>query len=82
MDSTLDNLQTISSREQALAAWDRKAVVIRENGDYTFVYPLLRKGVMYPGFDLRRDCCLNNFVSVEKAKQWVTAKGWEFVVLK
>jgi hypothetical protein len=37
---------------------------------------------MYPGFDLRRDCCLNNFVSVEKAKQWVTAKGWEFVVLK
>lgn len=78
----VDTLQTISTREQALAAWDRKAVVIRENGGYAFVYPLLRKGVMYPGFDLRRDCCLNNFVSVEKARDWVVAKGWEFVVLK
>jgi hypothetical protein len=82
MRDSVENLQTISTREQALAAWDKRSVVIRESGDYAFVYPLLRKGVKYPGFDLRRDCCLNNFVSVEKAKAWVEAKGWEHVVLR
>lgn len=78
----MGDLEIVSTREEALASWDRKKVIVREVGGPVFVYPMLGRGVKYPTLDLRRDCCLNNFVSVEKAINWVRAKGWEYVVLR
>jgi len=77
----ISNLQEITSREAALKAWDRDSVIIRTHGDYVFVYPMLGKGFRYPNFDLRRDCCLNNFVSLARAVDWADLKNYRYVIL-
>lgn len=72
----------ISSREQAIKAWDREQVIIREDEGYYFIYPLLGKGYKYPSFDLRRDCCLNTFVNYEMAAKWSKEAGYQHTFLR
>ena len=66
----------VSTREEAFKVWDRRGVIIREDDGYYFVYPRLGRGIKYPGFDLKRDCCLNTFISREKAEQWALDMGY------
>jgi hypothetical protein len=66
----------VSSKAEALEAWDKEGVVIREDDGYVYVYPLLGKGVMYPNFDLRRECNLMGFSDVEQAVFWAKSRGY------
>jgi len=73
--------EVISSRQEAMAAWDKTSVIIREDDGYYFVYPLLGRGYKYPTFDLKRQCCLNTFLSEQKAIEWAEARGYKFSIL-
>ena len=74
-DKTVE-LVEIASKEDALAAWDNEAVLIREDEGYVYVYPALGKGYYYPQFDLMRECCLMGFVSTDQASLWARSKGY------
>ena len=50
-----NTLIEIRSKQEAHEAWDREAVIIRQEDDYVYVYPLLGKGYTYTNFDLRRE---------------------------
>ncbi len=66
----------ITSKQEALKAWDKEGVIIRKDDDYVYVYPLLGKGYMYPGFDLRRECNLMGFSDIDQAVFWAKSKGY------
>lgn len=66
----------ITSKEDALEAWDRESVIIREEDSYVYVYPLLSRGVRYPNFDLRRECNLMGFSNIEQALLWAKSRGY------
>lgn len=66
----------ITSKKEAMDAWNREGVIIREDDGYVYVYPLLPKGVMYPNFDLRRECNLMGFSDVNQAVFWAKSKGY------
>ena len=78
----MTELRIVASRQEALAAWDKKGVIVREEDGYVFVYPLLGKGIKYPDFDLRRECCLNTFMSVEGALPWIKSKGYGYHIVR
>lgn len=66
----------ITTKEDALKVWDKEGVIIREEEGYVYVYPLLGKGVMYPNFDLRRECNLMGFSSIDQAVFWARSRGY------
>ena len=72
----------ISSKQDALEAWDQKTVIVRDDEDYVYVYPCLGRGVSYLGFDLRRECTLMGFLRVDQAVYWAQSRGYKPVVLK
>jgi hypothetical protein len=72
----------ITSLPDVFTNWDKKSVIIRQEGGFVFVYPMLGRGVKYPDFDLRRECCLNNFMTIDQAVAWCMAKGFKYVVLR
>lgn len=78
----MSDLTIITSREDVFKEWDKKSVIIRQDDGFIFVYPLLARGVKYPDFDLRRECCLNNFVNVDQAVQWANSRNYEYVILR
>jgi len=77
-----NTLIEIRSKQEAHEAWDREAVIIRQEDDYVYVYPLLGKGYTYPNFDLRRECNLMGFSDVDQAVFWSKSKGYLPYVLK
>ncbi len=80
-DSMHEELREVATREDVFSVWDRKAVIIREQSGFVFVYPALGRGVRYRDFDLRHECCLDSFVDISKAKLWAFTKGLSYVVL-
>lgn len=72
----------VTNREQALSAWDKRSVIVRESGGIVFVYPMLGKGIRYPNFNLMLECYLGNFINRVQALNWVNEKGYKYVVLK
>lgn len=72
----------ITSREDVYRAWNKKSVIIRQDEECIFVYPLLDRGVEYPEFDLRRECCLNYFVNIDQAIQWTDSRNYNYVILR
>lgn len=66
----------ITTKNEALEAWDRENVVVREDGGYVYVYPLLGRGYMYPNFDLRRECNLMGFSDVGQALFWAKSRNY------
>lgn len=74
--------KVISNREQAFNAWDRSSVIIREEDGFYFIYPLIKRGYKYPNFNLKRECCLNTFITEERAHEWVAENGYVGVVLR
>lgn len=73
----LATMTEIESKDQAMEAWDRDSVIIREDDGYVYVYPLLKRGVMYPNFDLRRECNLMGFTDINQAIFWAKSRGYE-----
>ena len=71
-----ETVTEITDKDEALDAWDRERVIIREDDGYVYVYPLLGKGFMYPNFDLRRECNLQGFSDVEHALFWAKSRGY------
>lgn len=71
----------ITNKTEALESWDREGVLIREEDGYVYVYPLLGRGVMYPNFDLRRECNLMGFSDVDQAIFWAKSRGYVPTVL-
>ena len=82
MEDKTKELVEVTSREDALTAWDNVAVLIKEDSGYVYVYPSLGKGYWYPKFDLMRECCLMGFVSTEQAELWARSKGYVAEVLR
>jgi len=78
----MSGYKIITSKTEAFAAWDRKSVIVREDHGYYFVYPMISRGYKYPNFDLKRECCLNTFMSSEKAFQWSSEKGYSYTLLR
>ena len=74
--------KVISSRRQAMEAWDKQTVIIREDEGYFFVYPMLGRGFKYPNFDLKRECCLNTFLSEDKAVDWADSMDYQYAILR
>ena len=72
----------IKTKEQALASWDKESVIIRQDDDYVYVYPLLGKGYSYYDFDLRRECNLMGFSDVTQALFWAQSKGYSAIEIK
>lgn len=73
----LSDLYTeIKNKDEAMAAWDRERVVIRQEDDYVYVYPLIGRGYMYPEFDLRRECNLMGFSDIDQAAFWAKGRGY------
>lgn len=66
----------ITCKKEALEVWDREGVIIREEDGYVYVYPLLTKGIMYPNFDLRRECNLMGFSDIDQAIFWAKSRGY------
>lgn len=74
-------ISEITTKTEALEAWDREGVLIREEDGYVYVYPHLGRGVMYPNFDLRRECNLMGFSDVDQAVFWAKSRGYVPTVL-
>jgi len=66
----------ITTKDEALEAWDKEGVVIREDDGYVYVYPLLGRGVTYHNFDLRRECNLMGFSDIDQALFWAKGRGY------
>lgn len=71
----------IKTKKEALEAWDREGVIIRQDDDYVYVYPKLGRGYMYPNFDLRRECNLMGFYDIDQAVFWANSRGYICYIL-
>lgn len=71
-----NTITEVTCKQEALEVWDREGVIIREEDGYVYVYPLLQKGIMYPNFDLRRECNLMGFSNIDQAIFWAKSRGY------
>lgn len=66
----------ITSKKDAMEAWDREGVIIKMEDGYVYVYPRLGRGYIYPNFDLRRTCNLMGFYNIDQAVFWAKSRGY------
>ena len=73
---------SIRSREDVYAVWDKRSVIIREQGlGSTIVYPALPRGVTYHRFSLRDDYVVASLRTVREGILWCNHHYYEWVVL-
>ena len=77
----IEHLTLITTREEAMIAWDRRSVIVKDEDGCVYVYPMIGRGYCYPGFDLQREACLQVFNDLRQAQLWAAAQGYTYYTL-
>lgn len=83
----MEDTVEITTYEQAMAAWDQTAVLVRPEVDsrgeaVVYVYPQLGRGYSYYGFSLRHEAVLQTFRSESQATMWARSRGYDATVIR